>query len=318
MKKMLIGYPLNKYEVFGELLSSLSEKYHLTIKDYTYEWLKDNIHKFDIVIPSLKVIIDDDIIDNAENLCILFTPTTGTDHIRIRKRRSRIRIFTLNDFRADINSINSTAELGFSHILSLSRKVFPARRDTVEFGRWERNNFLGKDLNNKVIGIIGMGRIGQKIAKYAEAFGMKIIYWDKIKRGKWERIPHLRRFLSIPDIIFISITLTNKTHHLINMNNISNIKKGAVLVNVSRGGVIEEESLCFALRKGILSGVGVDVLENELGDYTKSPLLKYAQKNPDANIIVTPHIGGATVEAWEKVFRLVAEKISKEIVKDEY
>lgn len=313
MKKILIGYPLDKYEVFGELLSSLSKKYRLTIKDYTYEWLKNNIQKFDIVIPSLKVIIDDNIIDSAENLRILFTPTTGTDHIRIRKRRQSIKIFTLNDYKEDINSINSTAELGFTHVLSLSRKVFPARRDVVEFGKWERNNFLGKDLNNKIMGIIGMGRIGGKIAKYAEAFGMNIIYWDKIERDKWERIPQLRRFLSIPDIIVISVTLSSKTHHLINMNNISNIKKGSILVNVSRGGVIEEKSLCFALKKGILSGVGVDVLENELGDYTKSPLLKFARKNLNANIIITPHIGGATIDAWEKVFKLVTEKISKEI-----
>ena len=84
-------------------------------------------------------------------------------------------------------------------------------------------------------------------------------------------------------------------------------------MNVSRGGVIEEKSLCFALKKGILSGVGVDVLENELGDYTKSPLLKFARKNLNANIIITPHIGGATIDAWEKVFKLVTEKISKEI-----
>jgi len=313
MTKMLIGYPLNKYEAFEQLLSSLSKKHDLTIKDYTYEWLKDNIHKFEIIVPSLKVIIDDDIINNAEKLRILFTPTTGTDHIRIRNKRQGIKIFTLNDYKHDINSINSTAELGFSHILSLSRKVFSAHKDVVEFGRWERNDFLGKDLNNKVIGIIGMGRIGQKIAKYAEAFGMKIIYWDKIKRGKWDKISHLRRFLSIPDIIFISITLNNKSHHLINMKNISNIKKGAILVNISRGSVIEEKSLCFALRKGILSGVGVDVLENELGDYTKSPLLQYARRNPDANIVITPHIGGATIEAWEKVFTLVAEKMSKEL-----
>jgi D-3-phosphoglycerate dehydrogenase len=313
MKKILIGYPLNKYEVFGELLSSLSKKYHLTIKDYTYEWLKNNIHKFDIVIPSLKVIIDDNIIDSAENLRILFTPTTGTDHIRISKQSQRIKIFTLNDYKNDISSINSTAELGFSHVLSLSRKVFPARRDVVELGKWERNNFLGEDLNNKVMGIIGMGRIGGKIAKYAETFGMKIIYWDKIKRDKWERIPQLRRFLTIPNIIVISITLSSKTHHLINMNNISKLKKGSILVNVSRGGIIEEKSLCFALKRNILSGVGVDVLENELSDYTKSPLLKYARKNPNANIIITPHIGGATIDAWEKVFKLVIEKISKEI-----
>jgi len=317
MKKILIGYPLNRYKVFEELLCSLSDKYSLVFKDYDYEWLKNNIHEFEIVVPSLKVIVDDAIINKAKKLRLLFTPTTGRDHIRIEKNRKKIKVLTLNDYRKEIDSINSTAELGFSLILSLSRKVLHAHKDVVESARWERNEFLGTELNNKVIGIIGMGRIGQKTAGYGQAFGMEVLYWDKIKRGKGKRISHLNRLLSTADYIIVSITLTDKTRHLINMNNIGHIKRGAFLVNISRGEVIEEKSLCFALKKGILSGVGVDVLEKELVDYKKSPLLNYARKNPNANIIITPHIGGATIEAWKKVFKLVSEKISEEITPNE-
>ena len=317
MKKILIGYPLNRYKVFDEMLCSLSSEYSLVIKDYDYEWLKRHIHKFDIVVPSLKVIIDDAIINNADNLRLLFTPTTGQDHIRIKNKRN-IKVLTLNDYRKEIDSINSTAELAFSFVLSLSRKVLCAHKDVVETGRWERNDFLGRELNKKVMGIIGMGRVGQKIAGYGQAFGMKVVYWDKVKRGKYERVTRLKSLLSITDFVIVSIALTNKTRHLINTDNIGHIKRGAAVVNISRGEVIEEKSLCFALKKGILSGVGVDVLELELADYKKSPLLKYARRNTQANIIITPHIGGATIDAWKKVFTLVSEKIIEEAMPNEY
>jgi len=317
MKKILIGYPLDKYKVFDEILRPLSNEHSLVFKDYDYQWLKHHIHKFDILVPSLKVVVDDAIIDKAQNLRLIFTPTTGCDHIRIGKKYKKLKVLTLHDYRKEIDSISSTAELGFSLILSLSRKMLHARKDVVESARWERNDFLGTELNKKVMGIIGMGRIGQKIAGYGRSFGMEIVYWDKIKRGKEKKISRLNKLLSVADFIIVSVTLTDKTRNLINMKNIGDIKHGAILVNISRGKVIEEKSLCFALRKGILSGVGVDVLEKELLDYTKSPLLIYARKNPDANIIITPHIGGATFDAWKKVFKLVCDKISEEIITDE-
>jgi phosphoglycerate dehydrogenase-like enzyme len=169
-------------------------------------------------------------------------------------------------------------------------------------------------LNNKVMGIIGMGRIGHKMARYGQAFGMKVLYWDKVKRGKWRRMLRLNKLLAVADFVIVSIALNEKTRHLINMDNIGCIKRGAALVNISRGEIIEEQALCAGLQNGILCGVGVDVLERELDDYRRSPLYKYARKNSGANIIITPHIGGATIDAWKKVFMLVSENISEEAI----
>jgi len=242
MKNILIGYPLNKYKVFKDVLSSLSAKNRLVFKDYDYDWLERHIREFDIVIPSLKVIIDDAIIDSAENLQLIFSPTTGRDHLSFKKEIKKIKVLTLSDYRKEILAINSTAELGFCLVLSLSRKLLSAHKDVVEYGRWERNDFLGVELNNKVIGIIGMGRVGQKMAGYGKAFGMQVIYWDKAKREGWERIPRLNKLLSLSDFIIISITLNHKTRHLIDMHNIGNTRKGAALVNISRGEVIEENN----------------------------------------------------------------------------
>ncbi len=312
MKKVLIGYPLDRYEEFKEILRSASATCSMVFKDYHYDWLRRHVHKFDVIVPSLKVVVDDAIIDNAVNLKLLFTPTTGRDHIRIERNKSRVKVLTLNDYAEEISSINSTAELGFSFVLSLSRRMLAACRDVAESGRWERNDFLGRELNGKVMGILGMGRVGQKMAGYADAFGMKVIYWDKAERRMWKRIPQLNKLLSLSDFVVVSIALNNATRHLINMDNIGFLKRGSFLVNVSRGEVIEEESLGFALQKGILSGVGADVLELELEDYTKSPLYKHARSNPGANIIITPHIGGATLDAWKKVFALVLNEIVDE------
>jgi len=309
MTKVLVGYPLDKHKVFEDLLKSLSVEHSLTIKDYSYEWLCRHAHEFDIIIASLKVVIDDAIVDNAEKLRLIFTPTTGRDHIRIVKNAKRVEVLTLNDYREEIQSINSTAELGFGLMLALSRKLMLACNDVVGRGEWERNNFLGRELNGQKMGIVGMGRIGRKIAGYGEAFGMEVIYWDKAKRKRWKKIPRLEELLSLSDFIIVSITLSDSTQHLINMDNIGKIRKGAVLVNISRGKVLEEKAICRALRQGVLSGVGVDVLESELQDFTKSPLYRYARKNPLANVIITPHIGGATIDAWQRVFKLVFDKI---------
>jgi len=309
MKKILIGYPLDEHKELEGPLRSLSAKYSLVIKDYDYQWLKENIHEFDIIIPSLKVTIDDEVIGLAKNLCLLFTPTTGRDHIKIDTKKENIRLLTLNDYCEEISSVNSTAELGFCLLLALSRKALLAHDDVVKNGRWERNDFLGKEFNNKVIGIIGMGRIGRKTAGYAKAFGMEVVYWDKVEYKKARRIENLSELLSLSDFISVSITLNDQTQHLINAGNITHIKRGAFLVNISRGKVLEEKALCLALEKGILAGVGTDVLELELEDYSKSPFYKYAKAHPKSNVIITPHIGGATIEAWKKVFTLVFNEI---------
>ena len=314
MKKILVGYPLDKYSEFENLILSMPPEYSLVVKDYDRSWLEDNIHQFDILIPSLKVNVDNQIIGKAKKLQLIFTPTTGTDHINFTANNKHIKILSLNDYCGQIDSINSTAELAFSLLLSVTRKINPANAQVVKSGLWERNNFLGHELNGKVMGVIGMGRIGQKLAKYGLAFGMDIVYWDIVENKDFRRAKSLNQLLEISDYIMICVSLNESTVHLINSKNVNNIKKGSFLVNTSRGKVIEEEVLCKAMDNGIISGLGVDVLEYELEDFQKSPIYIYAKNNPQKNIIITPHIGGATIEAWKKVFTLVFNEIRKGVV----
>jgi D-3-phosphoglycerate dehydrogenase len=314
MKKILVGYPLDKYSEFENLILSMPPEYSLVIKDYDRSWLEDSIHQFDILIPSLKINVDNQIIGKAKKLQLIFTPTTGTDHINFTANNKYIKILSLNDYCGQIDSINSTAELAFSLLLSVARKINSANAQVVKSGLWERNNFLGHELNGKVMGVIGLGRIGQKLAKYGLAFGMDIVYWDIVENKDFRRAKSLNQLLGISDYIMICVSLNESTVHLINSKNVNNIKKGSFLVNTSRGKVIEEEVLCKAMDNGILSGLGVDVLEYELEDFQKSPIYKYVKKNPQKNIIITPHIGGATIEAWKIVFTLVLNEIRKGVV----
>jgi D-3-phosphoglycerate dehydrogenase len=314
MKKILVGYPLDKYSEFENLILSMPPEYSLVIKDYDRSWLEDNIYQFDILIPSLKVNVDNQIIGKAKKLQLIFTPTTGTDHINFTANNKYIKILSLNDYCGQIDSINSTAELAFSLLLSVARKINPANAQVVKSGLWERNNFLGHELNGKVMGVIGLGRIGQKLAKYGLAFGMDIVYWDIVENKDFRGAKSLNQLLEISDYIMICVSLNERTVHLINSKNVNNIKKGSLLVNTSRGKVIEEEALCKAMDNGIISGLGVDVLEYELEDFQKSPIYIYAKNNPQKNIIITPHIGGATIEAWKKVFTLVFNEIRKGVV----
>lgn len=314
MKKILVGYPLDKYSEFENLILSIPPEYSLVTKDYDRCWLGDNIHQFDILIPSLKVNVDNQIIGKAKKLQLIFTPTTGTDHINFMANNKCIKILSLNDYRGQIESINSTAELAFLLLLSVARKVNSANAQVVKSGLWERNNFLGYELNGKIMGVIGLGRIGQKVAKYGLAFGMDIVYWDIVENKDFRRAKSLNQLLEISDCIMICVSLNESTVHLINSKNVNNIKQGSFLVNTSRGKVIEEEVLCKAMDNGIIFGLGVDVLEYELDDFQKSPIYIYAKNNPQKNIIITPHIGGATIEAWKKVFTLVFNEIRKGVV----
>ena len=314
MKNILVGYSLDKYQGFESIIQILSPEYSLVFKDYSAAWLKSNIDQFDILIPSLKINLNNEIIDNALNLRLIFTPTTGTDHINIGIEGKLIKVLSLNDYRSQIDSINSTAELAFSLLMSLARKTHLANTQVVKNGIWERNNFLGNELAGKTMGIIGLGRIGQKIAGYGQAFGMDIVYWDKVEREGFQRTDSLDNLLGISDYIMVCVTFDDSTFHLINNGNIRGIKTGCCLDSTTLGKGIDEQALCNAIDVDAVLGLGVDVLEYELDNFKKSPLYEYAKDHPQKNIIITPHIGGATIDAWKQVFTLVFSEIRNGIV----
>jgi D-3-phosphoglycerate dehydrogenase len=200
----------------------------------------------------------------------------------------------------------TTAEHALSLILSLARQI-PQATASVKSGKWEKNKFMGVELFNKTLGVVGLGQIGGYVAKLGQGLNMNVIAYDaflspeQAKKVGVELVP-LDDLLSRSDIITLHAPLTPETKHLINAQSIAKMKPGVRLINCARGGIVNEKDLYDALVGGKVSGAAFDVFEKEPVDPT-NPLLKLD------NFICTPHLGAATNEAQENVAWAIAEQI---------
>jgi D-3-phosphoglycerate dehydrogenase len=200
----------------------------------------------------------------------------------------------------------SAAELTMALMLAVARRVTEADRSIRE-GRWERSTLQGVELRGKTLGVIGAGRIGWEVAQRCRAFGMDVIVYDPYLAA--ERIeelhPHLvslDRLIEGADVISLHVPLNAETRGLIGEEAMARMKKGAFVLNVSRGGVVDEAALARALHEGRIGGAGLDVYEHEpIGP--DSPLL-------DApNLVLSPHLGASTKEAQVQVALEVARNL---------
>jgi D-3-phosphoglycerate dehydrogenase len=177
--------------------------------------------------------------------------------------------------------------------------------------------FRGQELFGRRLGILGLGRVGEKVATYGMAFGMQARAWDPY-RLDWtvdvERAKSLDELLPASDVLTVHVPLTSETYHLLGTRELSLLPLGAVLVNTSRGAVVDDGALLRHLEDGRLSGAALDVIEggSSSGAVADTPLVKYACEH--ANLIITPHIGGATVESMAKTEVFMAEKLRRHLM----
>ena len=262
--------------------------------------------------------IDGEILAQAKELKIIAVAATGVDHIDVEEAHRRgITVVSLKGERKFLDSIYATAELTWGLILAAVRHI-PSAAAAVQEGRWQRDPFQGNELFGKTLGIVGYGRIGQKVARYALAFGMKVKVYDPYVPVTDRRIKNVSSLLSLVsgvDILTIHVPLTKETTGLVNRSVFKRLRKGAFLVNTARGAVIEEDALLAALAQGQLGGAALDVVcqEHQPALLKKSKILAYARKHP--NLLITPHIGGITRESWEKTEIFIARKIIRVIKK---
>ncbi len=276
------------------------------IKNYKAFPEKEKVYA---VITRLKYKINKPFLNYFRNLKFILCNTTGIDHIdeEICKQKN-IKILSLKNKKKFMKNINSTSELTFGLIISLLRKIPSAYNDVLKL-KWRRNLFLGYDLYNSTLGIIGMGRNGLKIAKYAKAFGMKIQYFDKKKKNIKFRYKSLNTLLKTSNIIVCTVNYDISTHNLINERNIKLIKKNAYLINTSRANIICEKSLLQALKKKKIAGAALDVLRDEFDIKKSYQLINYARENN--NLLITPHIGGANFDEWKLTENEVVDNFLK-------
>lgn len=291
------------------------------------------IKKTDIAVVQLRYFIDRGWFDKMPNLKVIATNTTGLNHIDIREAKKRgVKIISLRGRTNFLKDIPSTAEKTMALLLALVRNL-PWAFDHVKGGGWKRTLFTGNQLYTKTLGIVGFGRLGKIVARYARTFGMNIIAYDPylaegiFKSRGVRRMTSLGALMKASDIVSLHPTLHidrekkggkifEKNVGMIQERHFKAMKSSAFLVNTSRGEIIDEKALLKALKQKWIKGAALDVLWNESGDgaHLKSnPLVTYARKNK--NLIIVPHIGGATYEALEMTQNFIAALVGRYVRK---
>lgn len=271
----------------------------------TLEELRTELAKgYDGLLTLLTDRIDESVLiaDGNLKLKVIANYAVGFDNINLEDCKKR-NIVVTNTPCDEVNE--AVAEFSWALILALSRRVMEAGEfmRNAAYKGWEPDIFLGSDVKGKVLGLVGMGRIGGMVARRAEGFGAKVVYYNrKIVDGvNFEYKSSIEELVSVSDVVSLHVPLTAETRHLINGKVLANFKKGSVLINTARGPVVDEGEVVEALRAGFLSGYGADVFENEPDPHPE--LLQME------NVILTPHIASGTIEARKRMGEVAVTNI---------
>ena len=275
------------------------------VVDYKPTITKDELlavaGEYDAFIVRSRTKIDRDVLDKATRLKLVARPGTGLDNVDVEYAKAK--------GVSVVNSPESLVEGVAEHVvllmLALSRKLVVADVGT-RAGRWEKNSLLGKELRGKVLGIVGLGRIGRRIAEIARTLGMSILFYDVIAippdvvSALGARVVGLDELFRTADYVTLHVPMTPETAHMVGAARLAQMKPTSFLVNTSRGGVIDEEALATALSQNRIGGAALDVFEKEppTGAILTAP-----------NAILTPHIGGQTEEAQVNAITVIGEKV---------
>lgn len=315
MIRILNAEPLGYSEEARKIIVSLGELHEKALRRSE---LIGVIKKYDILITRFGFKIDRDVLDAAASLKFIVTPTTGLDHIDTEYALKKgIKVISLQGETEFLRTVVATAEHTWALLLALIRRV-PWAFQSVLKGEWSRDLFRGNELEGKRLGILGLGRLGEKVAFYGMAFGMETSAYDPYRRawpGKVKRCFNLRELLSHSDILSIHLPLNNETKGLMGRKELKMLPKGAIVINTSRGSILDSVALVGLLTSGYLGGAALDVLEGEGKDFKRQRqnklLLAYARKNK--NLLITPHLGGATKESMAKTEIFMAHKLKKSL-----
>ncbi len=260
----------------------------------------------DALIVRNRTRVDGALISRARKLRVIGRAGAGYDNIEI-EAASKAGIVVA--FSPEENAV-SVAELVLGLILSLARKI-PGADRSVRGGGWERKKYHGVELAGKTLGIVGLGKIGFRVALRARAFGLRLIAHDAFLPATSLQVTEsgaelvsFERLLAEADFLTLHLPLTQETRGLMNASAFARMRKGAFLVNTSRGEVVNEKDLAAALQSGRLAGAALDVREKE-------PPQKESPLHGLENVILTPHTAGLTYEAQEKVVAAVAEDVDR-------
>ncbi len=261
------------------------------------------IGKYEGAIITSNIPFDEEVIDKAQRLKVVSRLGVGYDRVDVQAARARGVYVTNTPVLSE-----TVVDTVFGLLFAVARNI--SRADAyVKGGKWrvreERIQFTGVDVFGKTLGIVGLGRIGALLARRVKCFDMDVLYYDVLRYSRLEEELDLTfcpliELLSQADFISIHTPLTEKTRGLIGEKELRTMKKSAILINTSRGPVVDEKALIQALKEGAIAGAGLDVHENE-PITPDSPLLQMD------NVVLTPHIGGGTKECAERIVMTAVE-----------
>lgn len=269
----------------------------------TPDELKKNVPNYDVLIVRSRTKVTKEVLEAGTHLKVVGRAGAGLDNIDVEAvQKKGIKILNTPEAPAE-----AAAELTLGLLLSLARDIPHADRAMKE-EKWIKKELKGWELHGKTLGTIGLGNIGERVARLAKAFGMKILISKRtppdpalLKELEAEFVP-LHDLLAHSDVVTVHIPYTPETHHMIGEKELALMKKDAYIINTSRGAIVNEKALLKALQSGRLGGVALDVFEAEPPtDYTLMQL---------SNVVCTPHIGAQTEEAQKMASALLAEKIT--------
>ena len=255
--------------------------------------------------------VDAELIEASETLEVIGRAGVGVDNIDM-EAATRRGIAVLN---APAGNTFSTAELAFGLLLSAARRIPEADR-SVRDGDWKRKTLRGRQLFGATLGVVGAGRIGSEVARRAGAFGMRVVAFDPYLTPErandlgLDMLP-LDRLLAESDAVTLHVPMTPDNRGLIGRHQIARMKDGAILINAARGGLVDEEALAEALITGKLGAAGLDV-------YATEPLPADSPLREAPNIVFTPHVGAATIEAQREVSRQIAVAVRDALLSSDY
>ena len=288
----------NKVE---DVLKSKSIDYDIKT-DLNPEELKNIIDSYDGILIRSATKLTADILENCSNLKVIGRAGVGVDNVDI-ETATKNKILVMN---TPLGNLEATAELSVGLMFSLLRHIHLAN-DSTHQGKWEKSKFMGTELKDKTLGIVGFGNIGQRVAEICNVIGMKVITNSKSATDQdLAKVNAVKvsteKLISDSDIISLHTKLNDETKNMLNKNTIASMKKTAVIVNCARGGLINEADLKDALNNDIIAGAAIDVYEKE----PATENVMFGAKN----LLLTPHLGASSKEAQSNVAIDVANQVA--------
>jgi len=256
--------------------------------------------------------VDEEVLSAAPRLRAVVSPTTGLNHVDLRAAAARgVRVLSLRGETDFLREVRATAEHAVGLMLALMRHI-PAAAEHVRGGAWSRDRFVGSELHERAVGVVGYGRLGRIVARYLACFGARVTVTDPRLDGAALEpgvgAASLPELLEGSRLVTLHADLNEDNHGFFGRAELARMPPGALFVNTARGELVDEGALLEALRSGRLAGAALDVLAGESSaGMAGHPLVDYAREH--GNLLITPHVGGATGESMARTERFMAARL---------